>query len=170
MANSAIEELQAELKGSAPELLKLLSERDAGPRLTAHLPKTYAAATIAESSPFRVWELCGVRLLHSGRVYEALGVFWQLYQHMLRIQNSSNRIHKGILGALRPHHHSHGLAAPRLRFAPYQLSNVASDAYPSCLILQSKWALIAVSCWNFGLVWLRSNRKSNRTLSGRLNK
>jgi hypothetical protein len=95
MTNPVLEELQSEIQGS-DELVAALEVRDAGQRLITLLPKLYGDGRIKESSSFRAWELCGVQLMNSNRIYEALGVFWELYQHMLRAQTDAKRIHKGM--------------------------------------------------------------------------
>lgn len=86
----------AELQGLDADLLPVLEERDAASRLITMLPARYTPAQVAQPPGDRIWELVGLSFLNSGRVHEALGIFWGLYQQMLEAQGGSKRIHKGM--------------------------------------------------------------------------
>jgi hypothetical protein len=85
-----------ELRLLDPEIAELSSTRDAGARLTTLLPAKYRPAQVVQVGGDRAWELAGLILLNSGRFYEALGVFWGLYQQMLEAQAEGRRVHKGM--------------------------------------------------------------------------
>jgi hypothetical protein len=85
-----------ELRTLAPDLLPVFEERDAAARLITLLPAKYSPAQVASPPEDRAWELAGLFFLNSGRVHEALSIFWELYQQMLKAQSGSRRIHKGM--------------------------------------------------------------------------
>jgi hypothetical protein len=85
-----------ELRTLAPDLVPVVHEPDAAARLIALLPETYTPERVAQPPGDRPWELAGLLLLNSGRAYEALGIFWELYQHMLKAQSDGTRVHKGM--------------------------------------------------------------------------
>jgi hypothetical protein len=80
-----------------PELVSLLGKNDAGARLIQLLPQKYPPEEVAQPGGDRPWELAGFRLLQQpGREYEALGIFWKLYEQLLDAQSGSTRVHKGM--------------------------------------------------------------------------
>ena len=85
-----------ELGGLAPDLIPLFQQRDAAARLMATLPAKYSPADVSKPTGDRAWELAGLFFLTSGRVHEALGLFWGLYQRMLEAQGTAGRVHKGM--------------------------------------------------------------------------
>ena len=85
-----------ELRTLDTSLLPFFEERDAASRLITLLPTRYPPAQIAQPPGARIWELAGLFFLNSGRVHEALGIFWGLYQQMLEAQTGSTRVHKGM--------------------------------------------------------------------------
>lgn len=85
-----------ELRTLDPDLLPVFEERDAASRLITLLPTRYLPAQVAQPPGDRIWELAGLLFLNSGRVHEALGIFWGLYQQMLEAQTGSTRVHKGM--------------------------------------------------------------------------
>jgi len=85
-----------ELRRLDPDLLPVFDERDAASRLLTLLPTRYPPAQVAKPPGDRMWVLAGLLFLNSGRVHEALGIFWGLYQQMLEAQTGSTRVHKGM--------------------------------------------------------------------------
>jgi len=85
-----------ELRTLDPGLLPIFERRDAYSRLITQLPRRYPPAQVAKPPGNRMWELAGLYFLKSGRVPEALGIFWGLYQQMLKAQHGSKRVHKGM--------------------------------------------------------------------------
>src|ERR671924_142421 len=85
-----------ELRALDPELLPVFEERDAASRLITLLPMRYPPRQVAQPPGDRMWELVGLFFLNVGRVHEALGIFWGLYQQMLEAQTGSTRVHKGM--------------------------------------------------------------------------
>lgn len=85
-----------ELAGLAPDLVPVFEQRDAAARLITVLPGKYSPADVSKPPGDRPWELAGLFFLASGRVHEALGVFWALYQRMLEAQEAVGRVHKGM--------------------------------------------------------------------------
>lgn len=89
--------LYQELKSLDPALLEMLEQRSSAALLLEQLPKRYAATNVAaEGREQRAWEVVGLIHLFSGRVHEALAIFWQLYQHMLSAQQQTGQVHKGM--------------------------------------------------------------------------
>ena len=75
----------------------LAKQRDSTARLLEDLPRRFAPRDVEQGGPNqRAWEL--VAFLHSswGRPYEALQIFWLLFQHMLAAQQQGRRVHKGM--------------------------------------------------------------------------
>ena len=60
------------------------------------LPSKYPPEIVAKPPGDRAWELAGLHLLRVGRRHEALGIFWALYLQMLKAQENSGRIYKGM--------------------------------------------------------------------------
>ena len=85
-----------ELAGLDSDLVPVFKQRDAAAQLLNILPAKYSPADVSKSPGDRPWELAGLYFLTSGRVHEALSIFWALYQRMLESQASGDRIHKGM--------------------------------------------------------------------------
>lgn len=86
-----------EIEGLDADLVPALEERDAAARLIKQLHEKYTPQQAATYPGDRTWELAGNYFLVSRRVHEALGIFWGLYEQMLRAQlKLSKRIHKGM--------------------------------------------------------------------------
>jgi hypothetical protein len=85
-----------ELKALDPELIPILPQTDSASTLARILPTKYPPAQVATPPGDRAWELAGLYLLNSGRIHEALGIFWALYLQMLEAQTAPGRIHKGM--------------------------------------------------------------------------
>jgi hypothetical protein len=77
------------------DLLPVFEERDAASQLITTLPTRYTPAQTAQAPGARVWELTGLYFLNSGRIHEALAIFWGLYQQMLAAQIKLGWIPKG---------------------------------------------------------------------------
>lgn len=90
--------LLSELHEKHDWLFPFLEPRNSGALLLAELPRRFKPNDVASSSRLeqRAWEVAGLFHLNHGRVHEALGIFWQLYQHMLEAQVSSSYVHKGL--------------------------------------------------------------------------
>lgn len=85
-----------ELADLAADLVPVFDQRDAAAKLMNILPAKYSAADVSKPPGDRPWELAGLYFLASGRVHEALSIFWALYQRMLEAQAAGGRIHKGM--------------------------------------------------------------------------
>src|SRR5215469_12149820 len=85
-----------ELRTLDIDLLPIFDERDAASRLITLLPTRYPLAQIAQRPGDRMWELVGLFFLYSGRIHEALEVFWGLYQQKIAGQATLGRVHKGM--------------------------------------------------------------------------
>jgi hypothetical protein len=93
------EEIISELGNRDQDLAKLLSEhRDSGARLLKELPERLTPLMIGtDVSSHQIWELVGRYYMVTGRLYEALAVFWKLYQQMFAAQTETGeRLHKGM--------------------------------------------------------------------------
>ena len=90
--------LLMELKQLAPDLLPYVEPRNSGALLLEELAKRFTSASIAapQSREQRAWELAGLVHLNTGRVHEALAIFWSMYQHMLLAQSGGHYVHKGL--------------------------------------------------------------------------
>jgi hypothetical protein len=84
-----------ELSLRSPDLVAVLGQRDCAALLLEVLPRTYPPAEVARHGGARPWELAGLWLLNSARNFEALSVFWALYQQMVAAQAGTARVHKG---------------------------------------------------------------------------
>jgi hypothetical protein len=82
-----------ELRTLNADLIPVFPERDAAARFLERLPKTYRS--VQTETVARPWELVGLWFLHSGRFYEAVAIFWRLYQQMVEGQQKA-RCHKGM--------------------------------------------------------------------------
>ena len=94
-----IDQIDLELCGLCPEVLQLARQRDSAARLLEDLPRRFTPQDIAdEGRKQRAWELAAMRHMFSTppRPYEALQIFWSLYQHMLAAQKDGRRVHKGM--------------------------------------------------------------------------
>ena len=85
-----------ELGSLAPDLIPLFQRRDAAAQLLAALPAKYTPAAVSAPPGERAWELAGLFFFNEGRIYEALGLFWGLYQRTLEAQDTGGRVHKGM--------------------------------------------------------------------------
>lgn len=66
-------------------------------RLVEELSRRYSANQVATASDEqRIWEVAGLLFLNHVRIHEALTIFWRLYMHMLKAQNTGQYIHKGL--------------------------------------------------------------------------
>jgi len=86
-----------------PKINKLLDQRDSGPLLVEELPKNFRPKDVssptgdAKTEECRLWELVGLYLRESRRLYDALAVFFVLYNQILIGQDEENeRYHKGM--------------------------------------------------------------------------
>jgi len=79
-------------------LIPLLEPRNSGALLLKELPRRYKPEDVASSlrPEQRAWEVAGLLHLNNGRTHEALGIFWQMYQHMLDAQAGGAYVHKGL--------------------------------------------------------------------------
>jgi len=92
-----LQDLAQELRALNPDLLKLTETRDSTARLLEDLPSRFSPQEVGNTgSQQRAWELIGLLHLHTGRIHEALALFWRLYQHMLAAQIGGQRVHKGM--------------------------------------------------------------------------
>ena len=91
------DEVEAELTKVCPQLLPLVQERNSAALLLEDLPLRFPVREIGEEGgrPQRAWELAALMHLNRRRPYEALAIFWSLYQHMLAAQDQGKRVHKG---------------------------------------------------------------------------
>ena len=89
------QELKAKLD---PDLIPFLDARDGAARFAQKLPIKYKPEEIANSGDKqRAWELVGLFYLNQGRFYEALTIFFGLYNHQLKYQKENYiRCHKGM--------------------------------------------------------------------------
>jgi hypothetical protein len=78
------------------DLVPMLEEIDSARRLASLLPEKYKPVQVVEHPGQRVWELAGLYFFNSGRLHEALGIFWSLYLHTLEAQAELGRVHKGV--------------------------------------------------------------------------
>jgi hypothetical protein len=87
-----------ELRSKASLLLNMAQQRDGAARLLVDLPNRFSPLDVStEGEPQRLWELCGLFFVNQSRWQEALPIFQQLYQHMLKAQEQSGkRTHKGM--------------------------------------------------------------------------
>lgn len=86
-----------ELRDREATLLPLLDGRNSAALLIDELPRRYSEEQIAkEGNERRVWEVVGLLHLNTGRIHEALAIFWRLYQHMQSAQSKGQSAHKGL--------------------------------------------------------------------------
>ncbi len=85
-----------ELEQLDAELIPILPQTDSASTLARMLPSKYPSTRAAEPPGDRIWELAGLYFLNSGRIHEALGIFWELYMQMHQAQAVMGRIHKGM--------------------------------------------------------------------------
>jgi hypothetical protein len=89
--------LLAELKKLDPSLLPHLNRRDSAAVLLNELPQRYSAEQIAKvGDQERAWEVVALLHFNTGRIHEALAIFWRMYQHKLQAQATGNYVHKGL--------------------------------------------------------------------------
>lgn len=84
-----------ELTALDAALIPVLNDRASASRLLELLPAKYPPSEIIKPNVARAWELVGLWFLNSGRVHEAVGLFWRLYQQMVDGQQAG-RCHKGM--------------------------------------------------------------------------
>jgi hypothetical protein len=91
-------DLISELEKRNKVLADLLRYRDSVARLMDELPRSLTPHDIATNvSSHETWQLVGRYFMVTGRLYEALAVFWQLYQQMFEAQtHEGKRLHKGM--------------------------------------------------------------------------
>lgn len=89
--------LGAPLDGDLAQLLPLLREQDGAYRLARELPDLVTHDQVSPYGPrATVWECLGQYYLECNRPHEALPVFEQLYEHMLKAQAKQDaRVGKG---------------------------------------------------------------------------
>ena len=93
MANN----IEVELDGICPDLVPLAKQRDSCARLLEELPQRFTPLEVGHEGPMqRAWELAGCLHMSQSRWYEALQIFWSLYQHMVAGQQHGQRVHKGM--------------------------------------------------------------------------
>lgn len=86
-----------ELRKLEASIATALEERDGPARLAMDFPRQFSFADVgAPGKPQQIWELAGLYCKHRGRYYEALALFWGLYQHMVEAQTQLGRLHKGM--------------------------------------------------------------------------
>jgi len=85
-----------EIESLDAELVPILAQTDSAWKLAELLPTKYPPEIVAKPPGDRAWELAGLYLLRAGRSHEALGLFWALYLQMLKAQEKSGRVHKGM--------------------------------------------------------------------------
>lgn len=84
------------------EMQPLLLARDGAAQFLVKLPETFQAEDVLDfdgkkGKSQRAWELVGYFYRNTGRFHEALAIFRELYNHMLRGQKLTNkRSHKGV--------------------------------------------------------------------------
>ena len=83
------------------DLARYLNARDGAKDLSSILPKRFTPAQVAEpSNEQRIWERLGLFYFNQQpkrRNFEALGIFFALYRHMLTAQTESGvHVHKGM--------------------------------------------------------------------------
>jgi hypothetical protein len=89
--------LLQELNDLDATLLPLLEGRNSAALMIDELPRRYSDEQIAkEGNERRVWEVVGLLHLNTGRIHEALAIFWLLYQHMHSAQSKGQYVHKGL--------------------------------------------------------------------------
>lgn len=90
-------DIESELNAAFPDLVRLVRQRDSCARLLEDLPQRFTPQEIGQQGPEqRAWELVGVSHMSQNRWYEALQIFWSLYQHMMRAQKDGQQVHKGM--------------------------------------------------------------------------
>lgn len=83
------------------DLERFLKSRDGAKDLAVELPKRYSPLAIAKASvQQQVWEAIGLYYFNDAakrRCFEALGIFYSLYRHMLKAQTELHiQVHKGM--------------------------------------------------------------------------
>jgi hypothetical protein len=88
----------SELEKRDAVLAGVLPHRDSVARLLERLPERLPPDVIAsDPNSHRTWELVGRFYMVTGRLHEALAVFWALYQQMIAAQvKTVRRLHKGM--------------------------------------------------------------------------
>lgn len=88
-----VDPISNELRAMGSQLLQVLERHDSAAAVLDLLKALYAS----ETAPPREWELAGLYFYNRGRLHEALGVFQELYQHLLQAQEVANAwVHKGL--------------------------------------------------------------------------
>ena len=96
MSEQKIDEIAAEIEKLDPSISPILKLRDGPARLLTELPKRIPLRPGLDEAACRLWELVTIFFLQRGRIHEALGLLWGLYENMLAAQVSATRIHKGM--------------------------------------------------------------------------
>ena len=78
-----------------PELASSVQASDAVTRLMAILPQRYPPGQASGGAGLDAWDYSGLALYEAGRIHEALTIHWSQYQHLLKGQTGSTRLHKG---------------------------------------------------------------------------
>ncbi len=86
-----------ELRKRDASLIPLLEGRNSAAVMLEALPERFTPEQVStESNERRCWEIVGLLHLNTGRVSEALALFWGLYQQMLLAQRKGQYVHKGL--------------------------------------------------------------------------
>jgi hypothetical protein len=98
MANGVDGELEELGRNLDFDLRRIVQQRDSAARLLEELPRCLKPQDVVEvgGPGQRAWELAGVWHMQAMRPYEALQIFWGLYQHMLAAQKEGRRARKGM--------------------------------------------------------------------------
>jgi hypothetical protein len=89
--------LLSELRQLDLALIPFTERRDSAAAFLHELPNHYNPEAIATPGDARrAWEIVGLLHLNTGRIHEALAIFWALYMQMLRAQDASGYVHKGL--------------------------------------------------------------------------
>jgi hypothetical protein len=90
-------DIEVELNGICPDLVRRAKQRDSCARLLEDLPQRFTPHEVGDQGQRqRAWELAGCLHMSQARWYEALQIFWSLYQHMIAAQQQGQRVHKGM--------------------------------------------------------------------------
>jgi hypothetical protein len=95
--SEVLDAITNELQSREPDVVALLRGRDSAARLLEDLPSRYPPNDlVSPDGAQRTWELLGLYHFNTGRVHEALALFWKLYEHLLLAQQNAGRLHKGM--------------------------------------------------------------------------
>jgi len=115
--------------------------------LVAELRKRYPPSEVrSEDAPgVQVWEKIGLYYFYLDMLHDALGVFFGLYEQMLRAQSEGPRVHKGLpLARLHDTFHRMGYRSHSQRYAMLTLCEDAATRQqdPTWNVRGSKWRLV----------------------------